>query len=557
MKISKESLLKQDLTLIPVSEIEITYDSNEKIGYDLTVEDYFTFATQDGVFVQDCMAVYVPISKKAKQEIIDKIFISKNLINPSNGSLVTIPSQDIILGIYALTSNKLPDYTDKIIYKNQNISKGEVEFNKCLPENYPVVIGKVDRSRLLNILNDIKDLYSIEETIKVLDNVKRSGFKFATIFGTTMSLNHCKIENLEKFRDDIYSSGDIKDQLIKFSDAKIINYLKEKFKYSYMIESGARGSWDQIKQMVLSRGFLSNFNGEILKTPIKHSLLDGLSEKEFFNSTYGCRKGLLDVAINTGISGYLSRKLIFTCANLQLSKNLDDCGTTDYLQIFVDTKRKAKMLIGRYYLNNNVLQKIESKDILNLINKTIQVRSPIFCKNEQICYKCYGDMCKNLHSNYIGIIAAQILGEVLTQLVLRTFHFSGSAKINKEDIDLKQKDVVSDLSLIAKLLHKFQGKTAEIIVSELFKIYNKDIYHVHFECVIAQLMWNNSTKWRLQKNRNELIPEYLSVQSAPNRESWLLALAFSNPKKNILKGILNEGKYKGVMDKLLLGEKIR
>lgn len=507
-------------------------------------------------FDGDCMAVYVPISKEAKQEIIDKIFVTQNLNNPANGTLVTIPNQDIILGIYALTSNKLPSYTHEIEYKNKLISAGEVEFNKCFPDNYPLIIGKVDKDRLLGILNNIKDLYSIEETVKVLDDIKRIGFKFSTLFGVTMSLTDCKIENLEKFREEIYSSDNIIEQLTKFSDIKITNFLKEKFKYSYMIESGARGSWDQIKQMILSRGFLSNFKGEILETPIKHSLLDGLTEKEFFNSTYGCRKGLLDVAINTGISGYLSRKLIFTCANLQLDENLDDCGTTDYLQIFVDSPRKAKMLIGKYYLDNNILKIIDLENSKNLINKTIQIRSPIFCQNEKICHKCYGDTYKKLHSKYIGIIAAQILGELLTQLVLRTFHFSGSAKINKEEINLKQKDVVSDLSLISKLLHKFQGKSCDIIVSELFKIYNKDIYHVHFECVVSQLMWYGTKKWRLYKNRNELKPEYLSVQSAPNRESWLLALAFSNPKKNILKGILNKGEYKGVMDKLLLGERI-
>lgn len=556
MEIAKESLIKQGLTLIPISEIEINHDPNETIGYDLTVEDYFTFATQDGIFVQDCMAVYVPISKDAQQEIIDKIFVTQNLNNPSNETLTTIPSQDIILGIYALTTEKLPSYRNKIKYKDKDISVGEVEFNKCLPEDYPVVIGKVDEKRLLKVLNNIKDLYSIEETIIVLDNIKKIGFKFATLFGTTMSLNDCEIDGVRKIRDEIYSSSNIIEQLTKFSDINITNFLKEKFKYSYMVESGARGSWDQVKQMVLSRGFLSNFNGEILETPIKHSLLEGLTEKEFFNSTYGARKGLLDVALNTGISGYLSRKLIFTCANLQLDNNLDDCGTTDYLQVFVDDLRKAKMLLGRYYVDNNILKKIEINDIKNLVGKTIQLRSPILCKSEKICHKCYGDTYKKLHSRYIGIIAAQTLAEPLTQMVLRTFHFSGSAKINKKEVDMKQKDVVSDLSSIAKLLHKFKGKTYENITSELFKIYNKDIYHVHFECIVSQLMWNNHKKWRLYKNRNEIIPKYFSVQSVPSQESWILGLAFSNPKRHILKGILNKGNYKGIMDKILLGEKI-
>ena len=86
--------------------------------------------------------------------------------------------------------------------------------------------------------------------------------------------------------------------------------------------------------------------------------------------------------------------------------------------------------------------------------------------------------------------------------------------------------------------------------------YDKDIYHVHFECVVAQLMWKDYRKWRLLKNRDKVNPDYYSIQSAPNQESWILAMAFSNPKRSILQGILYEGKYSGVMDKILKGERI-
>ncbi len=511
-------------------------------------------------FDGDCIAVYVPISEEAKQEIKDKIFITKNLSSPANGSLSTIPTQDIILGIYALTTNNLPDYKNIIKYKNENISKGEVEFNKCLPEDYPVVFGKVDKKRLLEILNDIKNLYPIEEITKTLDKIKRIGFKFATLFGTTMVLNECVINESNKICNEIYSSDNIIEQLNKFSNNDITEFLKKNFKYAYMLESGARGSWEQIKQMILTRGFISNFDGEILETPIKHSLIEGLDEKEFFNSTYGCRKGLLDVALNTGVSGYLSRKLIFTCANLQLG-NSDDCGTTDCLEVFINTKRKAKMLIGRFYIKNNILIQIKKEDVKNLLGQTIQLRSPILCKNKNICHKCYGNTYEELHSKYIGIIAAQTLGERGTQLILRTFHFSGSAIINNEkgkNTDMKQKDIVADLSTISKLLHKFKGKTYKEITSELFDVYshNQDIYHIHFECIVAQLMWYKHKKWRLYENRNELVPEYFSIQSTPSQESWILGLSFSNPKRHILKGLLNKGNYKGIIDKILIGERI-
>jgi len=158
-----------------------------------------------------------------------------------------------------------------------------------------------------------------------------------------------------------------------------------------------------------------------------------------------------------------------------------------------------------------------------------------------------------------GIIAAQTLGERGTQLVLRTFHTSGSAVIkgeSQEDGSLKQKDIIGDLATVSQILHKFKNKIYTDIVQELFEVYNKDIYHVHYECVVAQLMWKDYKKWRLIKDRHLYASDYYSIQSVPNQESWILAMAFSNPKKSILHGILNEGKYSGIMDKILKGEKI-
>ena len=172
----------------------------------------------------------------------------------------------------------------------------------------------------------------------------------------------------------------------------------------------------------------------------------------------------------------------------------------------------------------------------------------------------YGDLHKKINSRFIGIIAAQTLGERSTQLVLRTFHTSGSAIIKGDQSETKgaieQKDIIGDLSAVASLLHKFKGKTYTDIVNDLFDVYDKDIYHVHFECVVAQLMWKDYKKWRLLEHRDQIKPNYYSIQSVPNQESWILAMAFSNPKRSILQGILYEGRYSGVMDKILLGERV-
>ena len=504
-------------------------------------------------FDGDQMAVYIPVTEGAKQEIIEKIFVSKNLNSPSNETLTTTPSQDIILGIYFLTTGVFDGQLDG--------DTGMSIFNKTLPEDYPEINEPVNEKKLLDILNDIKDNYPSEIVMKILDSIKAVGFTYATLFGCTMSLENFQSDSLNKLRDKIYQKDTIRKQLVSSSNKGITKALKQNFDYAYMIESGARGSWDQVKQIIMTRGFVSNFDGQILPTPIKHNLVEGLTQREFFDSTYGCRKGLLDIALNTGTSGYLSRKLIFTCANLQISTELKDCGTTDLLEVYVKTERKARMLVNRYQqVKDGSLELITKQNYKDLIGKTIWIRSPILCKSPKICQTCYGDLHKKLNSRFVGIIAAQTLGERGTQLVLRTFHTSGAATIQGEDTEtesMRQKDIIGDLASVSQLLHKFKDKTYTGIVEELFEVYDKDIYHVHFECVVAQLMWKNHQKWRLLKDRHLFVPDYYSIQSVPNQESWILAMAFSNPKRSILQGILNAGRYSGIMDKILKGEFIQ
>lgn len=515
-------------------------------------------------FDGDQMAVYVPISEKSKQEVLDRLLVIRNLTNPSNGSLSTKPSQDIILGIYAVTHKVFKNLQHDVECKGKTIKADRKLLNDCFPEDYPVIDEEVNGKKINFYLSDVNQRYSNEITAEVLDKVKFLGFKYSTLFGATLSLDECFIDGCLEKRDSLYESDNIREQLDMVSKEETTQYLRDNFKYAYMIESGARGSWDQVRQIVLTRGFISNFRGHIIEEPIKHSFINGLTPKEFFNSTYGSRKGLLDVALNTGTSGYLSRKLIFTCANLQLDKNTDDCGTTDLLQIYVDDEKKGRMLVGKWIKENDVLIKITEFNYLGYVGKTIYVRSPIYCKNPKICTKCYGELYDMLDTEFIGIIAAQSLGECNTQLVLRTFHTSGVAVLNKEDgseesDDMKQQDIVADLSTVSKLLHKFpKGTTPENLVAKLYTCYNtsRTIHHVHFECVVSQLMWFNDKKWRLVENRSNLEPGYLSVQTVPSNESWLMGLAFSNPKKHIIRGILDSGLYHGVMDKILCGEEI-
>ncbi|GIU69015.1 MAG: hypothetical protein KatS3mg002_0251 [Candidatus Woesearchaeota archaeon] len=493
-------------------------------------------------FDGDQMAIY--ISLESQKELKRKV-ITKMLSSPANGSLITTPNQDIVLGIFNLTKTE----SGFEIFKNLFPSDFEIEYD-----------GPITKKKLIKLLNDVKEKYDEEITKDVIDNVKELGF-ISSSYGNTLSLHGFYNPKIKEIQNYIFKDTDSEEQLRRISSNDILEKIKEGFAYKDLIESGARGSWDQAKQLILSRGFVSNFKGEILNKPIKHSLFDGLTKEEFFLSTYGSRKGLLDVALNTSNSGYLSRKLIFLMINLELDPNIKDCGTQDKLEIYVENEKKAELLIGKWYnldrINNN-LSLITKENYKDLVGKNIFIRSPIFCKNEKICLTCYGEFYKYLNSRFIGVIAAQSLGEVNTQLVLRTFHTSGTAVIR--DVQFKQQDIVNDLSFTSYLLHHYndiEEKCPEHFVKTLFDIYNNhsSINHVHFECIVSQLMWHKGMKWRLIPNRKELPYEFVSIKSVPSLESWILGLGFENPKRHLLDGIrYGKARYKGIFDRILRGE---
>jgi DNA-directed RNA polymerase subunit beta' len=497
-------------------------------------------------FDGDQMAMYIPLSEETIQEVKDKMFVTKNLISPANEELTTLPSQDIVLGIYYITDGRFDD--DKF--------NGTDFFNSLLPDGFERVEGTVNEHRLIDILGKVQREYP-NEIIPLLDLIKKVGFRYSTLSGCTLSLDDFLMPDADKMKDYIYNTDDIYESLQRSGSPEVMDFLKTHFRYAELIESGARGSWDQARQLCLSRGYISNFSGEIHDRPIVNNLTDGLTPEEFFDSTYGCRKGLLDTALNTGTSGYLSRKLIFTCANLQLSNSVEDCGTKDFLQIEVTNVKKAESLVNRWMKDGDELVLITKEGCKDLIGQTIKVRSPIFCTEPKVCKTCYGESHKTLNSTFVGIIAAQTLGEKSTQLVLRTFHTSGSAIIkNTDKKDMKQEDIIGDLSAVSAMLHRFKNTECEDLVHNLFEVYDRNVYHVHYECVVAQLMWVGMKKWRLHPERNKYQPKFHSIQSVPDQESWMLAMSFSNPRKSILNGIINSGNYSGIMDKILRGEKV-
>jgi len=519
-------------------------------------------------FDGDTMAVYLPITKESQEEAKRQALSTKMLINPSNMKIITIPSQEMILGLYLLSTATKGKYSEEYIYKNKKMTYGMAIINKCFPEDYPVVDEPITTKIISDIIYDIFNKYP-DEIVSVLDKIKFVGFKYATLIGHTISLKGMTAN--KKLKDEIYKKENKRDQLNEISSDKVKKYLQEHFVYTDMIESGARGSWDQARQLILTRGFVSNFKGNILSTPIKNSLIEGLTPKEFFLSSYGCRKGLLDIAVKTASSGYLFRKFLFACSNLMLDYDNDDCGTTDLLGVYINDKKKAYSVKGRWYAPDiekpNELILLNDTNINDIIGKKIFIRSPIFCKTKKLCKKCYGELYKYLNnSRFIGSIAAQSLGESNTQMVLRTFHTSGVAITKKSKNDnqsenkndkMKQEDIVGALSLISHLVHKFDSElNCETLVEQLHKIYSDGRFFmlIHFECLVSQLMWYERQKWRLLENRHDYPYQFKSIVSIPSLESWLMGLAFSNTKRELINGLLEPGLYSGgVIDKILCG----
>ena len=176
-------------------------------------------------------------------------------------------------------------------------------------------------------------------------------------------------------------------------------------------------------------------------------------------------------------------------------------------------------------------------------------RSPIYCKGKKICKTCYGNLFRILHSPQIGIIATQAVGERTTQLVLQTFHYSGS--VQTSSAQGQNEDIISGMSMVKKLFHSptklmpnntinHPGELIKMIY-DLFGEYGA-LHIVHFEIIVASMMWVGDKVWRLHESRNSIVPEYVSILQVPARSSWVLGCAFSNLKQKLISGLVGEGR---------------
>ncbi|MDC6384435.1 DNA-directed RNA polymerase subunit beta' [Flagellimonas taeanensis] len=487
-------------------------------------------------FDGDQMAVHLPLGPEAILEAQLLMLASQNILNPANGSPITVPSQDMVLGLYYMTKEKRSTPEEPVIgegltfYSSEEVeiafnerkvalnaiikvrtkdfneagelvnkiietTVGRVLFNTVVPEQAGYINTVLNKKSLRNIIGDILAVTDVPTTADFLDKIKTMGYEFAFKGGLSFSLGdiiipkekHEMIAEANEQVDGImmnYNMG-----LITFNERynqvidvwtstnamltelamKRIREDKQGFNSVYMmLDSGARGSKEQIRQLTGMRGLMAKpkkstaGGGEIIENPILSNFKEGLSILEYFISTHGARKGLADTALKTADAGYLTRRLVDVSQDVII--NTEDCGTLRGIEVEALKKNEevvetlGERILGRVSLHDvyNPLteelilkagQEISEADVKKVeaapIEK-VEVRSPLTCEAAQgICAKCYG---RNLATNKmvqrgeaVGVVAAQSIGEPGTQLTLRTFHVGGIAGNISEDSKLEAK----------------------------------------------------------------------------------------------------------------------
>ena len=475
-------------------------------------------------FDGDQMAVHVPLSNAAILEAQLLMLSSHNILNPQNGTPITLPSQDMVLGLYYLSKGKRSTETEKVkgegmvFYSTEEViiahnekrldlhapikvktnvrnkqgqlerklidtTVGRVIFNQFVPEEVGFINAVLTKKSLREIIGDIIEITNVPKTAKFLDDIKQLGFRTAFKGGLSFSINDLIIPDIkqellenakaeveevwENYNMGLITNNERYNQIIDIwsrVDTRITETLiremssdKQGFNSVFMmLDSGARGSKQQVKQLAGMRGLMAkprksgSTGSEIIENPILSNFKGGLNVLDYFISTHGARKGLADTALKTADAGYLTRRLVDVAQDVVITE--EDCGTlrgiaTSALKDNEDTiEPLADRIAGRVSLHDvfhpltdellvssgqeitlELAQQIEDAGV-----ETVEIRSVLTCESRRgVCVKCYG---KNLATGYtaqrgdaVGIIAAQSIGEPGTQLTLRTFHVGGVA----------------------------------------------------------------------------------------------------------------------------------
>ncbi|MCR5361842.1 MAG: DNA-directed RNA polymerase subunit beta' [Bacteroidales bacterium] len=472
-------------------------------------------------FDGDQMAVHLPLGNAAILEAQILMLGSHNILNPANGAPITVPSQDMVLGLYYIT--KLRDHdkgegltfygpeeamiaynegkcslqakikcvvNDVDVENGRNPIKRMVEtsvgrliFNEKVPAKVGYVNEVITKKSLRNVITDVIKWCGIPRTADFLDGVKNLGYYESFRAGLSFNLGDVlvpaeKTEIIKKGDDEVeaimddYNNGWItdKERYNKVVDVwsgvnnQLTNVLMKQFKEAeqgfnaiyMMMDSGARGSKDQIAQLSGMRGLMAKpqkagaEGAQIIENPIKANFKEGMSALEYFISTHGARKGLADTALKTADAGYLTRRLVDVAHDVIIRE--EDCGTLRGL-VCTELKNNDEVVAS---LKERILGRVTVHDIIHPLTgdliiaageeiteriadaiedspiEQVEIRSVLTCESKHgVCAKCYG---RNLSTNRmvqkgeaVGVIAAQSIGEPGTQLTLRTFHAGGIA----------------------------------------------------------------------------------------------------------------------------------
>ncbi len=531
-------------------------------------------------FDGDQMAVHVPLGNAAVLEAQILMLASHNILNPANGAPITVPSQDMVLGLYYMTKGRLSDaertvkgegklfysseevqiaYNEKAIDLHANIklrrtfvdkngeqkvekidtTVGRVLFNIVVPEEFGFVNQVLKKTILRDIIGDILKVCGTAKTARFLDDIKSLGYRMAFKGGLSFNLgdviiperkatliskaNEEVIEVIGNYQMGLITNNERYNQIIDVwtnTNRDLTNIVmkevaedRQGFNPVYMmLDSGARGSKEQIRQLSGMRGLMAKpqksgaTGAEIIENPIISNFKEGLSVLEYFISTHGARKGLADTALKTADAGYLTRRLVDVAQDVIIAD--EDCGTLRGIPTTALKKNEEIVqtlydrILGRVTLHDvihpltgeilatsgqelteEICKEIESSPI-----EEVEIRSVLTCESKHgVCAKCYG---RNLaygrmvqKGEAVGVIAAQSIGEPGTQLTLRTFHVGGVAGGN--------------VGTGSRVFAKYEG---QLIIDELRSVDTKSSTDQKYQVVIGR-----SAEYRIIEPKTEVI----------------------------------------------------
>ncbi len=515
-------------------------------------------------FDGDQMAVHVPLGNAAVLEAQMLMLASHNLLNPANGAPITVPSQDMVLGLYYMTKARpgargegmiFYSTEEVIIAYNENVidlhaiikvkvqdvdEKGEmfkhiiettvgrIIFNQSVPKEVGYINQILTKKSLRTIISDIYKITGNAVTVLFLDAIKDLGYTMAYKGGLSFNLSDVIIpddkkeiveagyaeveEVMANYNMGFITNNERYNQVIDIwthANAKLTNSVmktlstdRQGFNSVYMmLDSGARGSKEQIRQLCGMRGLMAkpqksgSTGSQIIENPILANFKEGLSVLEYFISTHGARKGLADTALKTADAGYLTRRLVDVAQDVIIQE--EDCGTLRGL-IASAIKNNEEVVAS---LNERIIGRTTVHDIFNPLTgdlivgsgeivtdeiakvidespiESVEIRSVLTCESKVgVCAKCYG---LNLagstmvqRGEAVGVIAAQSIGEPGTQLTLRTFHVGGIAgNISTQSSVESKYDGIAEIDELREVEHFSEtGVKTNIVVSRLAEL---------------------------------------------------------------------------------------